>query len=492
MNMENFSMENFETTSQRRMREVFEHRPSELLFSVNGFVLSSLKVTAERSEQTQSINIDEKVSFVEVFSEQGVRLLFLDVEPLPDGPVVQTIELELSDNRKLQLRLSFSDPRPTLRAVYQDPLMKTLGSGYASEETELAEGRSSMPAQQAWYEREAKGFYKSDHSTLLSKVRNVVRSLLSPIQLAVHSLSSNKSVWRPVVASAVAVVVLAVVTWVWTGPRSSVSADEIFREAGLRERAWTYQPNKVLHWVIESDRTNHPMRLDGRYVSHHWQNNYPGQGTRLIRSYDQNGKLAYAIWDKPDGSSVLFSNVYPDQVSILPTRAEWQQFITKILKEDADKLEPASRQQLEARLKEAEEDADFYDPTRLFEQAVSQVRRSLKNAKLEVIYTPGVGKTFRIRDEFNERTPQGGTMRHVLEEDIAADTFRRFRLKEIRYLPDGKTAVSNARWTLFEETSIADLEAHDLRDLIASGKRIVRRTPEELLKKTIRYKSQGM
>src|SRR5438876_8621613 len=101
-------MDHFETELQHRARETFEHRPTELMFSVNGFVLSSLKVSSERSEQSQSISIDEKVSFAEVFSEQGVRLLFLDVEPPPDGPIVQASQVKLSDGRMLDLRLSFA------------------------------------------------------------------------------------------------------------------------------------------------------------------------------------------------------------------------------------------------------------------------------------------------------------------------------------------------------------------------------------------------
>lgn len=113
-----------ETRAQRRRRDVFEHRPTELHFTVNGFVLSSLHINAARSEQSQRIRLDEKISFVEVFSEQGTRLLFLDVDVPPDGAIEQTAQTSLSDDRRLDLRLSFADDWPTLHAIYLDPLLK--------------------------------------------------------------------------------------------------------------------------------------------------------------------------------------------------------------------------------------------------------------------------------------------------------------------------------------------------------------------------------
>ncbi len=314
--------------------------------------------------------------------------------------------------------------------------------------------------------------------------------LRSTLTSCVRFYEAHQTLWRRGAVTAFTLVLLAVIAWLWTGARSTVSADEIFNESRLRERAWTYQPSKVLHWVVESDFTNHPFFPDGRYVAHYWQNNYPGQAARLNRLYDQKGVLVSAIWDKPDGSSVIFKHVPDDEVQILPPIASQLDAMKKILREGADKLEPGSRQRLEALVKH-QENHNSDDLSRNFEAEVGYLRRSLDNAKLEVVSTPAVGKTFRIRDEFTDRTLLGIAIRGVIERDIAADTLRRFRLKSTRYLPDGKTAVQDSRWTLFEETSIADLEAHDLRDVIASAKRVICLTPEERLQGFIHYKRQG-
>ncbi|HMJ25406.1 MAG TPA: RNA polymerase sigma factor, partial [Pyrinomonadaceae bacterium] len=110
--------------SRRRARDVFEHRPAELCISVNGYLMAAQNVGAEISEQTLSINVAEKIDFIEVLGEQDVRLLFLSVEELPpDGAYQRSVRVELSDDRSLEATLSFSNPWPTLQVLYRDPLM---------------------------------------------------------------------------------------------------------------------------------------------------------------------------------------------------------------------------------------------------------------------------------------------------------------------------------------------------------------------------------
>ena len=297
----------------------------------------------------------------------------------------------------------------------------------------------------------------------------------------------------PLLMSTAALVLFAIfIVWISIAPQSTVSADEIINKAASREKAWAYQPNKVLHWVVQVDLINHPTLPDGQYLTHFWQNNYPGQMARLVRKYDQTGVLVWAVWVKPDGSSVLFDHFAGDQVRLNPTRAARQEVMRKILREDADRLEPASRQELENLLKEADEQ-EKDDPSRRYESLANYLLQPPNNTTLEVVNTPEAGKTFRIRNEFAHPTLQGDNIRGVMERYIAADTLKLIRMKSIRYITEGKTAVEDARWTLFEETSIADLQAHDLSDVIANAKRVIRPTPAECLQQrlTIHYKRQG-
>src|SRR5262249_40215777 len=85
-----------------RAREAFEHRPKELRILANGFRVGVLQVGNGRSEIEVGVNLAEPLGCVEIFSEQGLRLLFLDVQPPPDGPVAQPMQIALSDGRTLQ------------------------------------------------------------------------------------------------------------------------------------------------------------------------------------------------------------------------------------------------------------------------------------------------------------------------------------------------------------------------------------------------------
>jgi len=278
-------MKTFEEAGRRRIREVFEHRPSELLFSVNGFVLSSLKVTSERSEQTQTINIDEKVSFVEVFSDQGVRLLFLDVEPLPDGQVVQTAQLNLSDDRKLELNLSFSDSQPTLRAVYLDPLMKPLVSVRTERESEVVAARDTPRSRQ------------------ILPVVNAGAQLRS----ALASISWLRP--APVTAVVAALLIAALVILRW--PARTVSAAELLRKSAASEEAMAARTDQALRRTIMlEERVGQTASLsdDAAIVSRRkieiWHS--AEKGTTARRLFGGDNRLLAGEWRKSDGSRMLY------------------------------------------------------------------------------------------------------------------------------------------------------------------------------------------
>ena len=80
-----------------RAKETFEHKPHELRVYVNGFIQGSQKISSAHSEQELTVNSPEKMAFVEIFSEQGIQLLFAAVNPPPEGDVDQVTHAELSD-----------------------------------------------------------------------------------------------------------------------------------------------------------------------------------------------------------------------------------------------------------------------------------------------------------------------------------------------------------------------------------------------------------
>ncbi|HEX5887392.1 MAG TPA: RNA polymerase sigma factor, partial [Pyrinomonadaceae bacterium] len=109
---------------KRQLREVREHKPSELRIVVNGVALSSLKVNSDFSEVDLNLPADEPVEFVEILSEQDFQLLFLNTG---DTSAEQWAEIELSEGRMLEVSLQTIDG-PQLRVVYKDPVVEEISS----------------------------------------------------------------------------------------------------------------------------------------------------------------------------------------------------------------------------------------------------------------------------------------------------------------------------------------------------------------------------
>jgi DNA-directed RNA polymerase specialized sigma24 family protein len=103
---------------RRRLREVYEHEPSELRIAVNGFVLAQQEVSASVNKQTLGIEVADDLALIEVLSEQGVRLLALHVEPPPVGPFERHARAELSEERVIEAHLSFCGSWPHLEIIY--------------------------------------------------------------------------------------------------------------------------------------------------------------------------------------------------------------------------------------------------------------------------------------------------------------------------------------------------------------------------------------
>jgi DNA-directed RNA polymerase specialized sigma24 family protein len=119
---------------QKRWGRVHEHRPRTLSIAVNGHIIASHDIQAEHSKLSARIERPEDARFVEVFSEQDVRLALLSVGDLPPhGSPVRTQLVELSDSRWLELSLTFDGLGLDGQVAYFDP---ALASEVAEEDPE--------------------------------------------------------------------------------------------------------------------------------------------------------------------------------------------------------------------------------------------------------------------------------------------------------------------------------------------------------------------
>jgi DNA-directed RNA polymerase specialized sigma24 family protein len=109
----------------RKARGVLEHRPESLEISVNGDTRTSQRITAEVSEFHLKLSRTEAPEFIEIFSEQRIRLMYLHVmEPTSHPGLEQHQRIDLSDGRSLDLTLSFANDLPIIHVVYRDPVMR--------------------------------------------------------------------------------------------------------------------------------------------------------------------------------------------------------------------------------------------------------------------------------------------------------------------------------------------------------------------------------
>src|SRR6266536_2034192 len=302
------------TRAIRRVKETFEHRPKELRIAVNGFLQVSQKVSSDRMEQTLSLDLEEKPDFVEVFSEQWIRLLFLDIEPPLGGAFEQHRRIELSQGRSLAATINFSGPCPDLHVVYDDPTLVQLQSAAPTAE-------SSQVLDGDW-----------DDSVIDNQVEALpTTSGRFNANLKHHwshfSRTFNFGLFlRPGAVTALfALILIASLLLYLRVPTTTLSATELLRRSTVAEESIVARANQVVHRTISLeeritvpgadrgphagspqgvvDATGPSSQLLSRRRIELWQN--ATQQTAALRVYDEKNQLVNGRWTKGGASRVL-------------------------------------------------------------------------------------------------------------------------------------------------------------------------------------------
>ena len=112
---------------RRKWARIHEHRPRTLMIALNGQVIAYHDVRSEHNRLSARIERTEKAQFVEVFSEQNVRLALIEVsEPPPDGPPLSLQRIALSDARWLELSLTYDGMGLQSEVTYFDPALSVV------------------------------------------------------------------------------------------------------------------------------------------------------------------------------------------------------------------------------------------------------------------------------------------------------------------------------------------------------------------------------
>jgi DNA-directed RNA polymerase specialized sigma24 family protein len=122
-------------SNHRRWGLVHEHRPEILSIAVDGKIIAFHEIRGRDNILSARVDRPERVQFVEVFSEQDLRLALLPVDDLPpEGMHVRTQHVALSDSRWLELSLIFDGMGLSSQVTYHDPAIAT---GLFEEENEV-------------------------------------------------------------------------------------------------------------------------------------------------------------------------------------------------------------------------------------------------------------------------------------------------------------------------------------------------------------------
>ncbi|HEX8163549.1 MAG TPA: sigma-70 family RNA polymerase sigma factor [Pyrinomonadaceae bacterium] len=311
---------------RRKAREVLEHDPQELCVAVNGYIQGSQRVNSELNEQTLDLDLSEPINFIEVFSEQQIRLLLMNVDqPPPEGPGEQRLTIELSGERTIDLQLRFSSPRPTLHVVYHDPTFKEVES-LLREVTE-----QDTPATRSYREttRQETGAGTTAWQHLLSTAGRL------------WSRSTDWNSWlRPGAVTALFAVLLIVAFLIVrtrvTAP--TVSAAELLSRSATAEETAASNVDQALHRTITLEERKVTGEVINRRRIEIWHSG--GRGVTARRLYDERGALIAGDWRRSGGGQTIYHHGAQPQIKPLPDGRDQ----TPVSFADAWQLSPSAKE----------------------------------------------------------------------------------------------------------------------------------------------------
>jgi RNA polymerase sigma factor (sigma-70 family) len=311
---------------RKAARDVLEHRPSQLCVSVNGYLMAAQKVGSEFNEQTINIGIAEPIAFVEIFSEQEMRLLFLTVER--DGLRQRRARIALSDDRILEAILNFDSSWPSLQVIYSDPslaaspapemqptLQPSLTADLSSDKPDeagsvdvLMEHRTRWADKLTALAHGPGAFYK--HHFVAEFFRRPSKKNERPatyqfVEAIKRWPLSLRFMRRPEMITVVLSLILIGALLLVRFHVPVVSASELLRRSTAAEQISSADVGTVVHRTVNIEA----RRLDGsvapvRQRVEVWQS--AARGLKLRRMYDEQNRLLASEWTRQDGISTIY------------------------------------------------------------------------------------------------------------------------------------------------------------------------------------------
>ncbi len=273
---------------RQRLNEVLEHEPSELLVAVNGIELGTIEVGARRNKLKLHIQEIEDIRFVEIFSEQGLRLFIHHVDPPPAGAFSEIVEVGLSRNRKFEVSLDFDGLGANLHVVYEHPNYQIASRDSTALHDEVVDETSGDKTDENVFNFGATaskfGGQFSDSTTF-------------------QGIKAWFNLQRSFMAGGLALVLIAALIFIQI-PQTKVSAAELLARSTTAQTKLTANPEIVLHRTLNLEQRDSAGELVERRRMEVWQS--AAKGLRIRRLYDSENRLIVADWRRSDGSRTLY------------------------------------------------------------------------------------------------------------------------------------------------------------------------------------------
>lgn len=282
---------------KRQLREIREHKPSELRVVVNGDLISSLKVSSDLSEFDLNLPVDEPVEFVEILSEQDSQLLFLSAN---DSCSPQWAEIELSGSRTLEVCLQF----PILRVVYNDPVVEEISPDDSANRGMLSSPLTIVRKARAkrWLDVLKHVLNRRPKVEGSGSSSTTSLSLLGEVPIVPHQRAWTSPAWLTVlIAAAMAGAFLLYKANLNRTP----TATSLLAQAIVAETDRGHTADRVAHRSINLEiRRSSEGALISRHTIGSWESY--DQRRRIQRLYDESGRLLAASTVNSDGSRTLY------------------------------------------------------------------------------------------------------------------------------------------------------------------------------------------
>jgi hypothetical protein len=425
---------------EKQAQMLFEHKPKELRVAVNGNFQGTLKVTSDLNEIDLLFANKEPIEFIEIYSEQQMRLLFVNIESSVPHPTHDSAHtLHLSDERKLELNFGFAASGAEIKLRYQDPTFKEIQM--------LLENPHLLD------------------NTFVPPISIKPQTSISPTFFTRLTESFSKLTylfslgWRRLAFVGLTLVML-VGGFIFFERQNTLSADAILKESEIKNLNWRFEPGKIKHVVWEETLHNSPRSADGRYISHHWFNNLNERQESLILKYDSQNNLIWARWNKSDGTVILFDIKREKRLEITPSFAA--------IKEQMSNLSEADQFVLQRHLEKEEREIDVR------KVAETETNWMLTNYQKEIV------KKHKLDDQNvvcvflkSDRPTQGGrALESQRELDFDAKTYRKIYDRSVYFLKNGSEWIEEARPISEGESTLEEFENNELARLLALGQNI--------------------